>query len=73
LDDCAYTNGGVAPFAGAWIETKYRAVSVFSGLRRAPHGRAWIETFRTANQRPTFPVALQTGRVRALGFFQEIS
>ena len=36
-------NGGVAPHAGAWIETGARGGVRLSG-RVAPHAGAWIET-----------------------------
>ena len=36
---------GVAPHAGAWIETDIEGLTVL-GPRVAPHAGAWIETLR---------------------------
>ena len=43
--------GGVAPLAGAWIETSFGA-AVQTSHRVAPLAGAWIETPSTAASRP---------------------
>ncbi len=63
LDEGQLAGVGVAPHAGAWIETSYLFIMPLRANAVAPHAGAWIETFEIESQLKSALSRAPCGRV----------